>query len=218
MYQCDQTRPACIRCTRIRRVCPGYRDISSVLFRDETRSVARKAKSAASSGPNSPSASASCLVPQSSAASNASTGSLSPTGDMAEAGPLADKWSSRRIIDEGIPLIPRNPFKTDQKLHATCFFFDSFAWIYSGVIQRCDPSGDASSPSTPLAQRALTNAVTSVGMANLSSIQRSKPLRIAAWREYADALKWTNAAISDRTQATEDATFAAILCLSMFEV
>ncbi|CRG88772.1 hypothetical protein PISL3812_05806 [Talaromyces islandicus] len=125
--------------------------------------------------------------------------------------------ASRRGRDQVAPYVPLNPFKLDQKFEAACFFFDSFAWIYSGVIQNCDPSGDIP-PNTPLATRALTNAITSVGMANISSIQRSQPLRMAAWREYAEALKWTNAAISDRGQATEDATLAAILCLSMFEV
>lgn len=122
-----------------------------------------------------------------------------------------------RAASQPVPFIPFNPFKVDRKVEATCFFFDSFAWIYSGVIQKCDPSGDISL-ATPLSQRALTNAVASVGMANISSIQRSQPLRMAAWREYSKALKWINAAISDPVQATEDATLAAILCLSLFEV
>lgn len=228
MYQCDQTRPACIRCTRIKRVCPGYRDVSSLLFRDESRAVARKAnKSAASSsGPNSPSAS-SRLVPQRSG-TESPTLSLFHAGDAAEdeaedeaasssSSSAADTSSPGSGRDQVAPFIPANPFKLDEKFEATCFFFDSFAWIYSGVMQKCDLSG-VSSSSTPLAQKALANAISSVGMANISSIQRSKSLRMAAWREYAEALKWTNAAISDREQATEDATLASILCLSMFEV
>jgi hypothetical protein len=31
--QCDQTRPSCSRCVKSRRVCPGYGDDSSLVFR-----------------------------------------------------------------------------------------------------------------------------------------------------------------------------------------
>ncbi|KAM0251887.1 hypothetical protein ACHAQJ_008000 [Trichoderma viride] len=42
--KCDRGHPACGQCTRTGRVCPGYRDLKSLLFRDETTRVVRRAQ------------------------------------------------------------------------------------------------------------------------------------------------------------------------------
>jgi hypothetical protein len=60
--------------------------------------------------------------------------------------------------------------------------------------------------------------LTAVGLANLSSLRSSRKMRVAARHEYANALKWMNAALSDPIQATEDSTLTGIICLSLFEV
>ena len=45
---CDKTKPACKRCTTRGQVCPGYRDASGVVFKDESKTVvARHSKRAA---------------------------------------------------------------------------------------------------------------------------------------------------------------------------
>lgn len=61
--------------------------------------------------------------------------------------------------------------------------------------------------------------IVSVGMANLSRIgSRSKALKLSAQTEYYNALRFTNAALSHPTLATNDATLIAILFLSLYEV
>ena len=40
---CDQQLPACGRCSRLGKACGGYRDLSSLIFKNETESVARRA-------------------------------------------------------------------------------------------------------------------------------------------------------------------------------
>ncbi|PNH37875.1 hypothetical protein VD0004_g8929 [Verticillium dahliae] len=45
--KCDETKPACLKCAKANRVCPGYRDAFEINLRDETQSTIRKAKSAA---------------------------------------------------------------------------------------------------------------------------------------------------------------------------
>jgi hypothetical protein len=37
--QCDQERPSCHRCRDKRESCPGYRDLSKVVFRDEVKRI-----------------------------------------------------------------------------------------------------------------------------------------------------------------------------------
>lgn len=58
--RCDQRPGRCVRCAKSRRECPGYRDLSDLMFRNESTDVIRKAKAKATSksrsgspGPNS---------------------------------------------------------------------------------------------------------------------------------------------------------------------
>ncbi|TAQ89379.1 hypothetical protein B7494_g2269 [Chlorociboria aeruginascens] len=41
--KCDEARPSCKRCVRREELCVGYRDESTLLFRDETEKAARRA-------------------------------------------------------------------------------------------------------------------------------------------------------------------------------
>ena len=43
----DQRAGGCIRCAKARRECPGYRDLSDLMFRNESTDVIRKAKAKA---------------------------------------------------------------------------------------------------------------------------------------------------------------------------
>lgn len=40
--QCDQRQPACFKCEKLGKHCPGYRNLDDVLFRDESERVTRK--------------------------------------------------------------------------------------------------------------------------------------------------------------------------------
>ncbi|KAF2679030.1 hypothetical protein K458DRAFT_375877, partial [Lentithecium fluviatile CBS 122367] len=40
--KCDETKPACRRCTKRGYVCPGYRDFGGVVFQDDTRRIVEK--------------------------------------------------------------------------------------------------------------------------------------------------------------------------------
>ncbi|KAL4748115.1 hypothetical protein BDW72DRAFT_181164 [Aspergillus terricola var. indicus] len=42
--RCDQGRPSCAQCAKGNRACPGYRDELSLMFRDESQQVVRKAR------------------------------------------------------------------------------------------------------------------------------------------------------------------------------
>ena len=53
--RCDQELPACSRCVRLGKACGGYRDLSELIFKNETPRVARRASSQSetSTGPSS---------------------------------------------------------------------------------------------------------------------------------------------------------------------
>jgi hypothetical protein len=40
--KCDQTKPACIKCIKAKRPCPGYREAFEINFKDQTASVIRR--------------------------------------------------------------------------------------------------------------------------------------------------------------------------------
>jgi len=70
----------------------------------------------------------------------------------------------------------------------------------------------------PVSNKAMLASIAAVGMAALAGIKNSPPLRLAARSEYVQALRYTNAALSDPTQATSDATLTSVSLLAIFEV
>jgi transcription factor-like protein len=176
--QCDQDTPTCSQCRRANRSCPGYRDQLSLMFRDESQAVVRKARAAASG--------------------------------RRGASPVHS--SKPQSCSPAI-----QPFTLAAQEQGTNFFLSTYAWIgASSLIKR----GFDYSPSSklPLSEKALLSCISSLGMAALSGIQKSRPLRLTATREYTSALKLTNAALRDSTEAKTDATLTAIVLLSFFEV
>jgi hypothetical protein len=176
------------------------------LFRDESQSVAQKAKSNSAnvSSSNSP-------AQETTSESSQDTFGLVATTQGGSPLTPSTTWDD---LQRQLPLYP---LKESERFQAACFFFSSHSWLYSGLMQGRDFSGEPS-PSAPAGEKAMMNAMISSGMASMSSLRASQSLRMSAFREYSKALKWTNAALSDRKQATEDTTLAAILCLSLFEV
>lgn len=108
-------------------------------------------------------------------------------------------------------------FEVDPRFQAMCFFFNNYAWLNISCLSKNDPN-HALVPTAPLGERALMASITSVGMANLASLQNSKSLRLSARREYVTALKLINAALCDPVQAKKDTALTAIICMSLFEV
>lgn len=40
--RCDKTRPSCLRCIKRGCICPGYRDIGGIIFKDQSRAVTER--------------------------------------------------------------------------------------------------------------------------------------------------------------------------------
>ncbi|OKL64682.1 hypothetical protein UA08_01053 [Talaromyces atroroseus] len=234
--QCDQATPACKRCLKSNRICPGYRDQLSLLFRDESSAVAQKAKSAAAHRdkknsnhyvPHSPGPSSSASTRSDAGTEfdlntqTASLHSISPSDDahygFGDDGDDDDDDDDDDAQYASLNLVPLVSLSVDRRQQAICFCLSNFAWLNSS-IHGFNIDADVS-PTASMAEKAMMKGIVSVGMANISRRgPSSQSLKLRAQREYSNALKLTNAAISHPEQATDDATLTAVLCMSLFEI
>jgi hypothetical protein len=65
---------------------------------------------------------------------------------------------------------------------------------------------------------ALSEVITSLGMAGISNLRKSSEIMVEARRSYATALRLTNTALADPTQVKTDETLMAVLLLAFYEV
>lgn len=237
--RCDQARPACSQCTKASRTCSGYRDQLSLMFRDESQQVVRKAKSNAptrraakvskrtsvhTSTPSprektaSPSGDDKSLQSlQGTPSSEDSVSDLTVPSDsspdrQALARPVRDKPLQR--IDQPVVNVQPSYYPTQDE--AVCYFLRYNAWPGAFWMLSATPDIFQQSGSTSL--QAMKAGVVSVGTAMLSRIRRSPSLKLAAEKEYGNALRLMNTAVSDVREARANPTLAAVLLLAIFEV
>lgn len=224
--RCDQTRPSCEECTRTNRKCPGYRDELSLMFRDETQSVVRKARSSQSSSTAStPSSSLRHRMPprsprstylgQSSASSvttNSSTGFEDLVFDFSsDLGPAFWMHQARQSP------VKTHPNTGISKQEAICFFLQSHA-IPGNVLITDILTNFLMESSGSLGQRAIQSSIVAVASAMLSRVRRVASLSQAAHQEYGYALKLVNQALADAEEAKTNQTLGAVVLLALYEV
>ncbi|GAD98864.1 C6 finger domain protein, putative [Paecilomyces variotii No. 5] len=203
---CDQARPTCSQCTRAGRSCPGYRDELSLLFRDESQDVVRKAKEA--KPPR--------VAPRLSKKKRTSCSFKNDTSldDRVILGHATNVEASQHHYDCG-PLMLRW-ISAPLKEQATNFFFANFAWLGASLMA----NGTLFAPNleSSLGGKALMAGVASIGCATLSNIHNAPELNISARENYTAALRLVGRALEDPTQAKTDLTFTASILLGIFEV
>ncbi|OJI84882.1 hypothetical protein ASPTUDRAFT_188979 [Aspergillus tubingensis CBS 134.48] len=241
--RCDQARPTCSQCAKGNRVCPGYRDQLSLMFRDESQQVIRKARTgtkarrAKSSRKTDPGSTSTCNAPAAAAASPSGSGmvaaSPSPapvcspagsnpslsTGDLEPPefdGPvcLSPQFVEQHAIQQPLVLQPSyQPTKNE----AISYFLRQNAWIGS-FWSKIEANPDILRRASATSHEALMTSLASVGIAMISRIRKSEPMKIAAEKEYGNALQLLTTAVADQQQAKNNATLAAVLMLAIFEV
>lgn len=210
--RCDQIRPACSQCIKGNRVCPGYRDELSLMFRDESQQVVRKAKTGSShSKPK---------------ASKGSSRTLSQNSPQTESGVEVSVQSE--VIDFNIDpqqqilqQIASSPFGVrpssgQSEFEAICFFARYNTW--PGALWTLDTTPNLFGAGRSSSVQAMKTSMVSAGMAMLSRMTKSQPLKLLAERQYGSALKVMNTALSNPVDAKANATLAAVLVLALFEV
>ncbi|RDW90428.1 uncharacterized protein DSM5745_02203 [Aspergillus mulundensis] len=189
---CDEALPECGNCRVYGRPCPGYRLES--IFRNETSKVEQLVKRSGS------------LVPSSSGSQRGRRfGRDASTGPSLTVYQVADStWGER----------------------ALCYFFDQYtsgddpdeAMSYLSFLPSfytaCRENGiDNATP----ASTCLRLAVDATALMTLSNHVNAPPLVLRAREYYGRALRGLQQALTTKTQAVKDETFATMVLLALFE-
>ena len=212
--RCDRAPSACWQCIRTNRKCPGYRDELSLMFRDETQSVAHKARSVYSSATSLRRRVASRSrrggFPQGLGSSG-----ISDSFDVVfEFG--SDPDPNFRIQGKRSPL-RTHPNAGVSKQEAICYFLQSHSFQGNFLIKDALARFLVASGGS-LGQQAIQSSIVAVASAMLSRVRRAGALSQTARKEYGSALGFVNRALADPHEAKTNQTLGAIVLLSLYEV
>ncbi|KAJ5091259.1 hypothetical protein NUU61_006129 [Penicillium alfredii] len=226
--RCDQARPACSQCVRAKRECPGYRDPLSLMFRDESKSVERKAGNTSRT-----STTAATSSQSSSSRSNSRSNQLqlsrtaSPEGNSVRPEPASENPHFDFNSDPQHQHLMRQLWKrplemqppTDLEAHkheALCYFLNSNGspgtfWLTSLVSDFLHQTGG------PASARAMRASVTATAVAMLSRVKDMAPLKAMARKEYGSALRLINEALSDVKEAKTNQVLGSVVLMAIYE-
>ncbi|KAF7871559.1 hypothetical protein EAF04_003666 [Stromatinia cepivora] len=205
--KCDAIPTGCTQCLNAGRLCPGYRSQVDLIFREETKSVIKKAKvkhekakqrNAGSIPPNS-------IPPYSTTPSPSSSRGLSPR-DVVVRNPQPSQ------------IISINYFNITPSIEdkATAFFLSNYVIGDHGPTRgHLDHLSDLYESDSM--DDNLVAAVHAVGLAGYSHLAKAPHLINQARAQYARSLQLTNAALQSPTAVKKDSTLLAILILGIFE-
>ncbi|KAJ5259420.1 hypothetical protein N7478_012401 [Penicillium angulare] len=226
--RCDQARPACSQCVRAKRDCPGYRDQLSLMFRDESSSVVRKAN--ADTKPetrksSSPPETRALSRPKQSAARTrrkASPDGNPESAPTVEVGPdlfldfNADPLQQFTLLNfTNLPMEvqPSAPNQDD----AICYFMRTNA--FPGAFWMVDfmekfllqPGGTQST-------KAMRASMAAVASAMLCRVRKVTALKEIARKEYCSALELLNSALVSVEEAKSNQALGAVVLLAIYEI
>lgn len=232
--RCDQARPACTQCTKANRTCSGYRDQLSLMFRDESQQVVRKARNSASTRRTakvSKRVAARGATPSGTTAENddendknqlqqmtpPSTSENNSVSDLTSFNSSPDRQALSPARTPNQQTLNVRPSYHPTQDEAVCYFLRYNAWPGAFWMLNTTPDIFMQHNGSSSLQ-AMKASVVSVGTAMLSRIRRCPTLKLAAEREYGNALRLMNTAVSDIGEAQANPTLAAVLLLAIFEV
>ncbi|KAL2829379.1 hypothetical protein BJY01DRAFT_255022 [Aspergillus pseudoustus] len=232
---CDQGRPGCSQCQQGGWECPGYRDTLSLMFRDESERVIRKA----TTGSSKPSPQTSKRPrgaargrpsrarnekgkekeePRNSPKSDSEADSSSLA--LTSTTPATPTTSTPGTVEEIIitrqsPSI--QPSWQPTQNEAISWFLRYNAW--PGALFMIDFNPDVLvQAQMSLSEKARMASIVSCGTAMLARLRRSTELKEVARQEYGKALGILTRALSVEEESRTNATLSAVLLMALFEV
>ncbi|KAJ5491355.1 hypothetical protein N7539_002922 [Penicillium diatomitis] len=216
--RCDQARPACAQCIRAKKECPGYRDQLSLMFRDESRSVIRKATVEVGASPS--------IGPKAKGPTVRSPRTDCPGGKKGSTGPVGRAMRPRDPIHQSVDrrasafcsLSPEvQPPAEASREEAICFFLRGNAipgnvWAGEFVERFMDD------PSPTPSKRAMQSSLLAVSSAMLSRARKKRSLQRLAQEEYVSALNLLNTALADVKEAKTNQALGAVILLAIYEI
>ncbi|TVY62863.1 hypothetical protein LSUE1_G007687 [Lachnellula suecica] len=227
--RCDQKTPACSQCVKTEKVCPGYRDMLDLSFRNESDAVIEKAKAKAAKLRKSPNTQPT-KVP-----STARRRVRGGDKTICKIQTTLSTFSSASYANLDIPefqfancnfdifaqysSIASSP--TSQTLgpspleRGTNYFFANFVGPQTGPTRPFHYLHDIFRNNKQ--DGSLTCSIAATGLAGLANISKSNELMSHARTQYASALRHINLALGSPSDAVKDSTLISIVILAIFE-
>ncbi|TGO42135.1 hypothetical protein BHYA_0012g00510 [Botrytis hyacinthi] len=209
--KCDEKKPGCGNCERLKRDCPGYRPIFDVMHRNGSSSTQRRTSHAIATT----TALATIQMARTHNRSK-SESNIIPYG----------RWRPRQnsspevqrlveAIQSGTQLACP-PLTAALEERAICFFLSNYVLIPHGAV-RCGFLGFLLPLMKLTPSAVLSDSLSAVALATFGNQPNARMLKPKAEQAYLKALRQVTNAIGDPKQASEDTTLAAVMLLALFE-
>ncbi|CAG7942592.1 hypothetical protein PENNAL_c0016G08974 [Penicillium nalgiovense] len=213
--RCDQAQPACSQCTRAKRDCPGYRDQLALMFRDESKSVVRKAAAASTHKNKRAERSPRTAIPEGNPV-RPELGTAVVELDFDFNTDPQHVYLMRQLWNCPLEIQPTQELETT-KYEAICYFLRSNAipgslWTSEMISNFLLQSGG------PASQQAMKASVVATATAMLSRVRGLPSLKDVARREYGFALRLLNTTLADIEESKTNQTLGAVLLLAIYEL
>lgn len=211
LFQCDQKRPSCSQCIRSGQECYGYRDALSMMFKDETAVVAKKAKkkyqALAMQSPLSGSERKTSETDGSEASSfnlylRAECQSSRPVGSQISRYPTPE--SMVREITPSIDDQAMGFFISNHVSQPTLVPRGQYEWVLEALYR-------------PDCEEILRSSVNAACLAALANSTKNPMITAKAHAAYGSALQLTNSALRVKETAVEDSTLISVIMLGLYE-
>lgn len=198
-FQCDQTKPSCLHCRQAQFICPGYRDLTALLFRDQSQHVVQRVQRTRVPRHPKQKETACVVKEEKSDDDHSQTSPESTTPQESDMSLQLTRSLSISAKEQSICIFLQNYVLDDSELtksHLTT----------SQMLDQANTSN------------AVLSAITSIGLAVLSNVRNASNIMTDARMEYASALRLTNMALRRGDEYMRDTTLTAVILLGMFEV
>ncbi|KAF6804653.1 White-opaque regulator 1-like protein 2 [Colletotrichum sojae] len=240
--KCDKVKPECSQCIRVGKKCPGYRDQLSLMFRDESTKVIKKAQAqwgVAESSENGSARPSASVVPSPPSSSPAYSRKSTPTSVLGvsrserpavTSSPTASPVSSYRSTSAGstspitLPAIKQEHTRETSPL---CIQVASTLeqqglrfYVNRYLLGHPDEPKSHQDLATEawVWHPALQDVMSAVGLAGLYNLTGNVEMMATAREKYGSALRQTGQLIRPPHTPSIDVTMRAVVALAMFEV
>lgn len=220
--KCDEAKPACMKCQKSRRQCPGYRDAFEGKIRDETQATIRKFKRTR-------------IVIEKAQVLEEARALGAGHGDDENVKADVENWTSgyfdRRRSRTPLSASSTGSFEssvhedfltslvTPLEQQATCYLLADYVLVSDSPGGRKGYYKFAYKLLTrPSPAKCLVSAFKAVSFVALASRPGASYLTIEAESHYSKALREVNKAIQSPEEVKRDDTLAAVLLLAFYEV
>lgn len=213
--QCNLVEPACTQCLRAGKICPGYRDQLSLLFRDENAKVIKKARGLEISHRR-----REAHQNEERPKEDLDVSALLPSNDVETPRNTQCSLSTETFSGTKFQSLTSGGFSFYSLFSSTNLedLSITFLTCYVAVISPFATAQSSASSSPLFTSKASFDAVSCVGLAGLSNVTNNQDLMMIARHKYAATIRHVVAALQEPVSADLDDTFKAVIMLALFEV